>query len=156
VLACRACRVRIDASAGCGVCNPWRSQLVVVDAPGDQDRPALSSVSQELVNALQDRLRYYRAGLREMPTSETFGKGLVHVANAMTKLLDAARKLQDDGMAAVANMSFLERANLFIEWYAALPPAYRSALRVQMEDHERALLTPAPVVTRLIPAAVDE
>lgn len=63
-------------------------------------------------------------------------KDMVLCINALAKLLEAARKLQDDGISAVRNMSFLERAKLFVSWYADLPPSYRTQVRQQVEAYE--------------------
>lgn len=155
-LACRHCRVRIDAESGCAICNPLRRHLVSVgentSGQGAEDL-TLSGVAKETVAALRERVSHYRAGLRELPQSETYSTGLVKTAAALAKVLESARKLQEDGVAAVETMTFLERAELFIGWYTALPPAYRGRLREQMADYEAQLARPMDPLA--LPASDD-
>jgi hypothetical protein len=69
------------------------------------------------------------------------------VAGALSKLLDAARKIQGDGVEAISRMSFKERAELFVEWYMTLPAVYRDALRTELDTHEAQLALPPPETT---------
>lgn len=143
-LACRACRKPLLAQEGCGVCNPWRKNLVVLGET-DEERPSLATVSNEAVNALRAQLRDYKDALR---TAKGEDRDELHakqraVAGALSKLLDAARKIQTDGVQAIARMSFKERAELFIEWFMTLPAVYREALRKEMDAHEAKLALPA-------------
>ena len=156
-VACRACRVPLSADVpGCAICGPIRPHLISADeAAEDGVRPALSRVSDELVRDLRERASYYRRELRERPGAENLARGQVALANALTRLLEAARKLQTDGLAAVENMSFAERAKLFLEWYAALPPTYRSRLRDALADHEVEAAKPLPARHLFLAPAVE-
>lgn len=145
-LACRACRKPLLAQTGCGVCNPWRKNLVVIGET-EEERPSLASVSNEAVNALRSQLRDYKQRLA-VPGVTVDDKDALHarqrtVAGALSKLLDAARKIQSDGKQAIDVMSFKERAELFVEWFLTLPGVYREALRKQIDAHEARLQLPA-------------
>jgi len=104
--------------------------------------PSLAEVGSESVNALRRQVKFYAGFLKDNPADEGANRNLVFMTNSVAKILEAARKLQDDGIAAVRNMSFLERAKLFIAWYATLPPAYRSQVREQTEKYEMELSKP--------------
>jgi hypothetical protein len=105
-----------------------------------------------MVKFLRERHRYYATELKGKPGSAELAKGAISNANAMTKLLEAARRLQSDGLAAVEAMSFLERAKLFVQWYASLVPAYRGRLREQMARFEESLVAPVAPSHQLVPA----
>lgn len=137
MLACRNCRVPISANSGCAICNPIRKHLVVV-GEDEEDRPSLSVASNEIVSALRQQLRVIRMAIlspdpKVSASSET---RLMALANTMSKVLESARKLQVDGMSAVENMSFPERAELFISWVTELAPAYRESLKAKWEAWE--------------------
>lgn len=145
-LACRACRKPLLAREGCGVCNPWRANMVVLGET-EEERPSLAAVSNEAVNALRAQLRDYKTelGVKGIKAED---KARLHdkqraVAGALSKLLDAARKIQGDGLTAITQMSFKERAELFIEWYLTLPAVYRDALQKEIAGHEARLSLPA-------------
>jgi hypothetical protein len=145
-LACRACRKPLLATEGCGVCNAWRKNLVVLGET-EEERPSLASVSNEAVNALRAQLRDYKDRLKVKGLKDDERDALHErqrsVAGALSKLLDAARKIQGDGVTAISRMSFKERAELFVDWFMTLPGVYREALRKQMDQHEAQLALPA-------------
>lgn len=155
-LACRSCRTKLTADVkGCAICKSIRNHLILLDAVDDTERPALTTVSQEMVKFLRERHRYYETELRTRPGNEALAKGAIANANAMTKLLEAARRLQGDGLAAVEAMSFVERARLFVQWYASLVPAYRGRLREQMAKFEESQMIPVGPTHMMLPAAED-
>ena len=134
-LACRACHVRIDANDGCAVCSPLKRQLVAVDQNAD-DSPGLSEVGSEIVAALRGLLRDAKKDLGargEGPVvkrkRELAPDKIIKLGNTLAKVLEAARKLQNDGISAIQAMSFAERAELFLSWYTALPPPFRAHVR---------------------------
>lgn len=142
-LACRLCRVPINSLDGCEVCRAFKVNLVAIDE-ADEESPSLSAVGHEVIANLRfinkkanDRLR----------NPETFAKGAdlaLKAGNTMAKVLEAARKLQVDGVDAIKNMSFIERAELFITWYAALPPPYRAKVRLGQDKLEKQNSLPVP------------
>ena len=138
MLACRACRVPISAQGGCALCKDFKSQLVDTDEDADEN-PALSDVGYETIRALRTILKR-GAKLVEDPTKvKLFNEGarlVVAASNTLAKILESARKLQTDGLSAIRNMNFIERAELFIQWYMSLPPSYRQKLRLTMDEHE--------------------
>jgi uncharacterized Zn finger protein (UPF0148 family) len=145
-LACRACRKPLLAKSGCGVCDPIRKNLVVLGET-EEERPSLAVVSNEAVNALRSQLRDYKTRLA-VPKLKDEDRDRLHdrqraVSGALSKLLDAARKIQGDGIQAVERMSFAERAKLFCEWYMTLPAVYRESLRKELDKQEERLLLPA-------------
>lgn len=140
-LACRACRVPLSAIAGCALCDPVRQNLVVVGEQ-EEDRPSLAGVSAEAVAAIRKQLATVRVHLKTNEDDLKAEGRLIGLTNSLTKLVGEARKLQDDGKKAIENMAFAERAELFIEWYAALPPAYRQSMRERMADHEVQVAAP--------------
>lgn len=134
MLACRNCQVNIAASAGCVICNPIRKHLVVIGEDEDE-RPSLATASNEIVSALRKQLRIIKQSLTGDTMIES-EKRLVSIANTMSKVLESARKLQEDGLGVIENMSFPEKAELFIAWITELPPAYRQSLRDKWESWE--------------------
>lgn len=144
-LACRACRQQLAADVkGCAICASIRRNLIAGDEGAeDLDRPALTTVSAEVLHLLRSRNSWYLGQLKKHPQSEVYAKGATANANALSKLLEAARRLQADGTSAVKAMGFVDKAKLFIGWFAELPPAYRNKLREQMDTHERDLLKAA-------------
>jgi len=139
--ACRLCRVPLSASDGCDLCNPMRHNLVVV-GENEDERPSLSGVSAEVVTALRGQITAHGRALKADPTDDVAHRKLVASANSLAKVLGEARKLQEDGTDAVNNMSFAERAKLFIEWVTELPPAYRRSLVEQIADYEAKIAAP--------------
>jgi hypothetical protein len=134
-LACRGCRVRVDANGGCALCSPLKRNLVAIDEDRDES-PALSEVGSETVAALRSLLRTARRDLEAKGDGPAAKRAralapdrIVKVGNSLAKVLEAARKLQGDGISAIQAMSFVERAELFLSWYAALPPPYREHVR---------------------------
>lgn len=157
-LACRGCRKPLLAQSGCALCDPVRKHLVVLGET-EEERPSLATVSTEAVNSLRAQLRFYKDELARDGITPA-DKASIHdkqraVAGALSKLLDAARKIQGDGLAAVERMSFKERAELFVEWFLTLPAVYRAQLREQIDAHEQAWtqvsggVDPAPVIPQL-------
>lgn len=147
MLACRACRRPLTAAEGCAICATVKANLVTTEENSDE-YPALSDVSAETVAALQVILKKHRATLRNTKATaedlETAEVAVVRVANTIAKVLESARKLQTDGLAAVRNMSFQARSVLFAEWYKNLPPLYRTKVRTGMHQFEGTASTPLP------------
>lgn len=139
MLACRNCRIALTADDGCSICTPIKKHLVQVGEQ-DDERPSLSEVGSEVVAELRYALRQMkRVTHDEKATSKDriLATAMVlKIGNTAAKVLEAARKLQTDGLAAVRNMSFIERAKLYIEWYTNLPPSYRNSIRDQQERFE--------------------
>jgi hypothetical protein len=69
-------------------------------------------------------------------------KRALALGNTLAKVLESARKLQVDAKGAVENMSFQERAELFVGWYVDLPPAYRAAVRERFIQYEAEVSKP--------------
>lgn len=147
MLACRNCRIPITSESGCAICEPLKKHLIQFDED-EESRPSLSEVGSEIVAELRYALRRARKTARDETADEKFrlaATGMIlKVGNTASKVLESARKLQTDGLAAVRNMSFLERAKLFIEWYTALPPSYRAQLRDRMSKYELEQSKPVP------------
>lgn len=121
----------------------------------EDERPSLAEVSAEAIAALREQTRSYakrlKGGCKACGRTEDDDGGerlrgnQRAAAGAMAKLLDSARKIQEDGLAVVSLMSFPERAELFVTWYTELPPVYRSRLRDQMSEWETRLALPGEV-----------
>jgi hypothetical protein len=148
-LACRNCRVPIMAESGCAICASFKAQLVAVDESEDE-RPSLSEVGSSVVADLQYARRVASKIMRDETASDddrlNATARILKIGNTASKVLEAARKLQNDGLAVIQTMSFIERAKIFITWYTELPPPYRVQLRDKMqawEDDVRKAL-PAP------------
>lgn len=141
MLACRLCRVALNAQEGCSICNEWRKNFVYAGDTEDE-RPSLSGVGAEVVGDLRLLLKSNRERLKANSADEGAQDQLLAIGNTLSKVLESARKLQADGVSAVANMSFKERAELFITWYTGLPAVYRVALREQMAKFELETGTP--------------
>ena len=147
-LSCRACRVRIDAQGGCALCEPIKANLVASDETEDE-RPSLSDVSHEIVANLRLLTRRARVLLEDPLKPKLFMEGsrlAIAAGNTAAKVLESARKLQTDGLVAIQNMSFIERAELFIGWYAALPPSYRVKVRLGQDKMEAEAARQLPAV----------
>lgn len=147
--ACRMCRIAIAAEEGCAVCNPLRAMLVVV-GEDEAERPSLAGTAAETVSVLRGILKTTRETLKVNPSSSTAKKDALALANSMAKVLESARKLQADGVAAVANMSFQEKKELFVTWYAELAPAYRNSVREAFADFEAMLAKPVATEESLV------
>ena len=137
-LSCRACRTRIEALGGCAICSELKAQLVASDED-ESERPSLTDVSHEVIANLRQLNRRAKDLIADPSKPKTFAEGArlaVATGNTVAKVLESARKLQTDGLAAIQNMSFIERAELFIAWYAALPPGYREKVRAGQDKME--------------------
>lgn len=140
-LACRMCRVSIAAQVGCAVCDPFR-RLLVVAGEDEDERPSLSGTAAEVVAMLRAQVKTVRVDLQNNPASQTAEKRALALGNTLAKVLESARKLQADGTAAVEAMSFQERKELFVGWYADLAPAYRNAVREAFAQYEAEVARP--------------
>ncbi len=148
-LACRNCRVALLAESGCAICEPIKKHLVAVDESEDE-KPSLSEVGASVVADLQYARKIASKVMRDPNVSDedrlNATARLLKIGNTASKVLEAARKLQSDGLAVIQTMSFIERAKIFIGWYTELPPPYRAQLRDKMQawedDVSRALPTP--------------
>lgn len=138
-LACRNCRVAITAETGCAICAPIKKHLVAVDE-NEEDRPGLAEVGSSVVADLQYARKVASAIMRnesaDPKTRLEATARILKIGNTASKVLEAARKLQTDGITAIKAMSFIERARIYIEWYADLPPPYRAQLRAQQDKFE--------------------
>lgn len=143
MLACRLCRVPIAAPEGCDVCNPVRTNLVVV-GESEEDRPSLSGTSSEMVSVLRRMLKKVDADLKNNPSSPALKNDALKLSNALAKLLETARKLVQDGVSAVDAMSFREQCELFLGWYASLAPTYRADVLSKFSAYEREIAQPLP------------
>lgn len=139
MLACRNCRVPITAETGCAICEPIKKHLVAVDEQEDE-RPGLAEVGASVVADLQ-----YARGVASRVMRDTSADAqlrmeatarILKIGNTASKVLEAARKLQTDGISAIKAMSFVERARIYIEWYCDLPPPYRTQLRKKQDEFE--------------------
>lgn len=141
MFACRNCRISIAAESGCAVCDPFRKHLVALDESEDE-KPSLSEVGIGVVADLQYARRASSTIMRNttLPAKDRLDATarILKIGNTAAKVLEAARKLQTDGITAIQNMSFLERAELFVTWYTALPPPHRVQLRKKMDEFEAA------------------
>lgn len=150
MLACRACRRPLTAAEGCAICATVKANLVTTEENAEE-YPALSDVSSETVAALQVILKKHRLTLREnkadLEVLESAEAAVVRVANTIAKVLESARKLQTDGLAAIRNMSFQDRSLLFADWYQALPPLYRTKVRNGMQQFESTVSAPVPALS---------
>lgn len=140
ILACRACRRPLTDKEGCQLCGPIRRHLVVV-GEREEEAPSLFKVSSDAVRSLQEQVRHYAKALKaatQVDDQEKYRALQRSVAGALSKLLDSARKLQQDGVDAIEAMTFPERAKLFVDWYLSLPGIYRDKLRSEMDKSESA------------------
>lgn len=99
----------------------------------DEDNVPLAKLASESASLLREQLKQLRALQKSAPNYDVAlaNESRAH-ANALAKLLDSARKLQEDGAAAVEVMSFQEKASLMVEFFAGLPPAYRRQLHARL------------------------
>jgi len=99
----------------------------------DEDNVPLAKLAGESAALLRSQLKQLSVMQKNAPGYDTVlaNESRAH-ANTLAKLLDSARKLQEDGASAVENMSFQEKANLMIEFFSGLPPAYRRQLYGRM------------------------
>jgi uncharacterized Zn finger protein (UPF0148 family) len=150
MLACRACRRPLTAAEGCAICATVKANLVTTEENAEEF-PALSDVSSETVAALSAVLKKHRATMKntkaKLEDIEFAETAVIRVANTLAKVLESARKLQTDGLAAVRNMSFTDRATLFADWYQTLPPMYRTKVRLGMTQFEGQVSAPVPALS---------
>lgn len=135
MLACRTCRIALSASYGCAICNPIRKHLINT-GEDEEDKPSLSTTGSDVVAALRGQLKLIRKLLKDNPEDVKLETRLLQLANTVSKVLESARKIQQDGVAAVENMSFAEQAELFITWLTNLPPDSRKNLRGRWDEWE--------------------
>lgn len=141
MLACRACRIAINAAKGCAVCDPIRANLVVLGEQ-EEDKPSLAGTAALGVTVLNRQLRHIDAELKKNAGSTIHEKRALAVSNAVAKLLETARKLVADGVSAVETMSFREQAELFVGWFANLAPAYRADVMTKFANFEQEIAKP--------------
>lgn len=141
MLACRLCRVPLTATVGCAVCDPMRRNLVVVGEDEDE-KPSLSGTASEVVAVLRGRIQSVKQALQANPDDLGAEHRAMALGNTLAKVLESARKLTQDGLALVENLSFQERKELFVSWYTDLTPAYRNAVREAFAAYETEVSKP--------------
>lgn len=147
--ACRACRVPLSAIAGCALCDPVRQNLVVV-GESEAERPSIPDLGSQLVRILREQMKRLEQLLTDEPDDENAGRRFVALGNTAAKIIGEVRKLQDDGKKAIEVMSFAEKAELFIDWYGGLAPAFRLHMRDKMTDHEQKVAAPVTVTAETV------
>jgi hypothetical protein len=151
MLACRTCRFPLSSNEGCALCLPIKPNLIAEDEDAET-KPGLAEVGSEIVAELRYALRQAKKLARDEKAEEMdrfrATTLILKIGNTAAKVLEAARKLQNDGVSAIQIMSFLERAELFIGWYTALPPPYRANIRDQMAKFEKVNDKALPETTR--------
>lgn len=141
MLACRACRVAINAAKGCAICDPVRQNLVVV-GEDEADKPSLSGTASLGVELLNRQLRDVQSDLKANPKSPAAENRLMKLANTASKLLETSRKLIQDGVSAVETLSFREQCELFVTWVSGLAPAYRAEVLSKLMEFEQSISKP--------------
>lgn len=141
MLACRLCRIPLTAVVGCAVCDPMRRNLVVV-GDSEDEKPSLSGTASELVAVLRGRVAVVKQKLQANPDDADAEHRALALGNTLSKVLESARKLTQDGLALVENLSFQERKELFVTWYTDLTPAYRNAVREAFAQYEAEVSKP--------------
>lgn len=132
--ACRLCRRSLADEAGCSVCLPIKQHLIPLEA-ADEDAVPLAVLAQETASLLRAQLKQLKAAQASANGYDaTLADESRAHANSLSKLLDSARKLQEDGAAAVEVMSFQEKSALMVEFFDTLPPAYRRQLIERLES----------------------
>ena len=133
--------------AGCAICLTVKPHLMPAEA-ADEDSVSLAQLANE-TQALLRRQLVQLKGLQK--TTAGYDAGLAkearELSNALAKLLDSSRKVIQDGADAVDAMSFQEKANLMVEFFGSLPPAYRRQLYDRMA-HMVAGVSASPDPTR--------
>lgn len=150
-LGCRFCRVSLAAQTGCSVCDEWRKQFIVVGQDEDE-KPSLSGTAHEVVAVLRSQLKTVKGELDRNPNGQLAEKRALAIGNTMAKVLETARKLTQDGVAAVEKLSFQERKELFVSWYTDLAPPYRNAVREAFAEYEVAVSRPIPAAAEELPS----
>lgn len=102
----------------------------------DEDMVPLAQLASEAATLLRAQLKQLKLVQKASSGYDAVlaNESRAHAA-ALAKLLDAARKVIQDGADAVDVMSFQEKALLFVEWFASLPPAYKRSLHDQLGQH---------------------
>lgn len=143
-LVCRGCHKPLQDDDGCALCLPVKPHLMPGDAVVDDDTIPLAQLAQETAGLLRRQLKQLQV---EQRARKTYDAALAHESrqhsNALSKLLDSARKVVEDGADAVQAMSIQERIALFVEWFRQLPAVYRKRLleQLQVGEFERAAKT---------------
>lgn len=147
-ISCRGCRNPIAGDAGCALCASVKPHLCLVD---DEEAVPLARLATETANLLRRQLSQLNHQQKRLGPNEYDAKlaaeSRAH-AQALAKLLEAARKILSDGKAAIDAMAWQERAALFLEWVIALPPAYRRRVRDDIDRH----IPPQPGESKSPPA----
>ena len=142
VLVCRGCHHSLLDEAGCALCLGVKPHLMPVDAVEDEAVP-LAQLAQESATLLRSQLKQLKVMQKATKSYDpALSKESREHSNALAKLLDASRKVVQDGIDAVEVMSFKERADLFKDWFSTLPPAYRRQLHEELGSK---VVTAAPV-----------
>lgn len=135
---CRACRRPLQAAKGCVLCDPVRPHLVITE----DDDVSLAMVSKETVKGLREQLRQYTGLLRaaiQPKQRELYNSNIRAVANTLAKVIDSARKIQEEGAKAIELMSTSEQVDLLKEFYAELPVSPRLRLLADLQELETTL-----------------
>lgn len=128
ILACRGCRRNLTDDAGCALCLPVKPHLVVSSEAPDGTL-SLSAVAADTVNLLKWQVAKMLDAQRGTDNYDPKVAAEARaVATTIAKLLDASRKVVQDGAEAVTAMPFKERAELFTKWAGSLPAVYRRKL----------------------------
>lgn len=134
---CRSCRKPIQASDGCALCTDFKKLLVITGS----DEPSLHEVASAMIQDLDEQRKSYKRLLASKKADEVEAArdGQRSVANAMTRLLDSARKLQEDNDRAMEKLSLKEQGQVFLTWYRSLTPTARQSVYATFASTEAEL-----------------
>lgn len=134
---CRPCGRPIQSSEGCVFCSDFKKQLVVT---GENDLSPID-ITAEGLRLLKDQLAEYNADLKKATASdkEAIRRSIREVTAKLAILADSYRKLAVDRKDLVESLSIEEQKNLFIDWYANLPPSTRQSIIAAMSTREAEL-----------------
>lgn len=146
LLICRACQNELTAPESCAICELCKANLIVDD---DGDPDSLAKVAGGMVRLMQTQLRQLRGiqGRTRGKYDERLANETRKHAQALSKLLDSARKVINDGVEAVEALSFQEKAALFESWFMELPQAYRRTLLAGLSKHVADVAVTVPAET---------
>ncbi len=147
VYGCRGCRNPIHSGASCALCQGFKKNLVLLgDSPVD-DGVDLGDMATETLRLQQSILRGLRLQQKALPQGAPVPAELLRAVNSLSRtianMVDATRKVRQEGVAAMQGMSFQDKLDLFIGWLEELTPVHRKHVFAEMQAADAQIDRPA-------------
>lgn len=140
---CRLCRYSLKAVNGCEFCLPVKAHLIWPVMHELEATETAKALSQQSARLLKKQLRKLNEHVDKAEYDEKVTGELIKLSNAITKLTDQVRKLEDRENERTAALTFEEQTTLIAnQFFANLPEQHQKTMLNKLNDILQSTSTP--------------